>query len=149
MVTKPAFSFDDLDKLDYAEINLISNKYGEEEFNPKDMLDFNEDGSDGSEEDEIMRRFRNKSKITDIKTQDGGISEIPNVENTPNHFMEKKFSKPSNYSYQESQNSYLLMNKLHDRTLASQDLGQMQLATRNLTLAASENPAAKIGKTSG
>ena len=66
--TKPAFKFEDLEKLDYNEINTISNKYGEAGFNPKDLLDFNEDGSDGSEDDEILRRFRNKSKVSEQKT---------------------------------------------------------------------------------
>lgn len=77
IVLKPAFTFDDLDKLDYAEINAISNKYGEAGFNPKDLLDFNEDGSEGSDEDEILKRYRNKPKIPAGKQGDlGGLSDL-------------------------------------------------------------------------
>lgn len=139
IINKPAFNFEDLEKLDYSEINSISNKYGEAGFNPKELLDFDEDGSEGSEGDEILRRYRNKTKVSEHRTQNDltGVSDA-----SPGHFNNRKFSKPSNYSYQDSQNSHMIMNKLYDRTLASQDLNQMN----NLGVAASENPAAKIGQ---
>jgi hypothetical protein len=45
----------------------------------------------------------------------------------------------------------MMMNKLYDRTLASQDLNQMALPPppRNLGLAAGEHPTAKIGQAPG
>lgn len=54
-------TFDDLDKLDYSDINVISNKYGEEGFDPKKLLDFDENESDGSETNEILQRYKRKS----------------------------------------------------------------------------------------
>jgi len=38
----------------------VSNKYGEDEFNPNDLLDFQDDGSDNSD-DEILNRFKIKT----------------------------------------------------------------------------------------
>lgn len=127
IVTKPVFTFDDIEKLDYLEINHISNKYGEDEFNPRDLLDADE--SDGSETEEILKRFRTKSKQVEAKD----VGPLSEMNQDKYNIGDKKYSKPSNYSYQYSQNSNnnLIMNKLYDNTHASQDLTAMTKATRN------------------
>lgn len=54
---KKAMTFGDIEKLNYQQINMVSNKYGEDEFNPHDILDLNEDVSE-SDQDEILRKYR-------------------------------------------------------------------------------------------
>lgn len=61
IVTKPGVTFDDLEKLDYGDINAISKKYGEDSFDPKALLDFDENESDASEDNEILRKYKNKN----------------------------------------------------------------------------------------
>ena len=53
-------TFDDLEKLDYSDINVISNKYGEEGFDPKELLDFDENASDASDSNDIMQKYKKK-----------------------------------------------------------------------------------------
>jgi hypothetical protein len=38
MMLKNAFTFDDIEKLNYQQINMVSNKYGEDEFNPNEFF---------------------------------------------------------------------------------------------------------------
>lgn len=61
IVLKPGMTFDDLEKLDYSDINVISNKYGEEGFDPKELLDFDENASDASESNEILQKYKKKT----------------------------------------------------------------------------------------
>ena len=56
MINK-AMTFEDIEKLNYQQINMVSNKYGEDEFNPNDILDLNEDLSE-SDQDEILKKYR-------------------------------------------------------------------------------------------
>lgn len=77
IVEKPDFSFGDLDKLDYEDINAISNKHGEAGFDPRDFLDFNENGDEGSEEDEVIRRFRNHSNLSEAQAATQPLQAIP------------------------------------------------------------------------
>jgi len=83
-------TFGDIEKLNYQQINQVSHKYGEDEFNPNDLLDFQDDGSENSD-DEILNRFK-------VRT-----SKAPQLsENTGKALGEPKYSKPSAYSYQDS-----------------------------------------------
>jgi hypothetical protein len=43
---KKAMTFEDIEKLNYKQINMVSNKYGEDEFNPNDIFDMNDDHSE-------------------------------------------------------------------------------------------------------
>ena len=38
MMLKNAFTFDDIEKLNYQQINMVSNKYGEDEFNTNEFF---------------------------------------------------------------------------------------------------------------
>ena len=60
LITNKAVTFGDIEKLSYLQINQVSNKYGEDEFNPHDLLGAQDDGSDNSD-DEILNRFKVKT----------------------------------------------------------------------------------------
>lgn len=79
----------------------MSNKYGEDEFNPNDLLDPQDDGSDNSD-DEILNRF--KVKTNKAQLSDGNNKALGNP----------KYSKPSAYSYQESLVSSINPNQKSD-----------------------------------
>ena len=57
MIVNKPMTFDDIEKLNYKQFNQVSNKYGEDEFNPADIFDARADGSE-SEQDEILKKFR-------------------------------------------------------------------------------------------
>jgi hypothetical protein len=85
---KKHMTFEDIEKLNYQQINMVSNKYGEDEFNPHDIFDMNDDPSE-SDQDEVLRRFRSPNHHPAISMDQGSLSA-------------KKYSKPhSNYSHQE------------------------------------------------
>ena len=57
MIHKNAFTFEDIEKLNYQQINMVSNKYGEDEFNPNEFFGHDDDVSE-SDQDEILRRYK-------------------------------------------------------------------------------------------
>jgi len=57
MMLKNAFTFDDIEKLNYQQINMVSNKYGEDEFNPNEFFGQDDEVSE-SDQDEILRRYK-------------------------------------------------------------------------------------------
>ena len=61
IMMKKAMTFEDIEKLNYKQINMVSNKYGEDEFNPNDILDMNDDVSE-SDQDEILRKYKAPSQ---------------------------------------------------------------------------------------
>ena len=54
---KNAFTFEDIEKLNYKQINMVSNKYGEDEFNPNEFFGQDDEVSE-SDQDEILRRYK-------------------------------------------------------------------------------------------
>ena len=61
-MTKKAITFKDIENLDYHQFNKLSQKNGEDLFNPNDILDIQEGISEESEQDEILRKFISKSQ---------------------------------------------------------------------------------------
>ena len=57
MMLKNTFTFDDIEKLNYQQINMVSNKYGEDEFNPNEFFGQDDEVSE-SDQDEILRRYK-------------------------------------------------------------------------------------------
>ncbi len=46
MIVNKPMTFDDIEKLNYKQFNQVSNKYGEDEFNPADIFEATGEGSD-------------------------------------------------------------------------------------------------------
>lgn len=147
MITKPGFNFSDIDKLNYSDINAVSVRLGEDSFDPKTFLGISDDISESSQENEVFKRFRKPSlQSKNLPDNSVNISDAHMVLNTPSHFPNKKFSKPSNYSYADSKNSNMVANKFYDRTLGSQELNQMNPLMNNYAQALNELPSSQIGR---
>ena len=70
MIMNKKMTFDDIEKLNYRQINEVSTKFGEDEFDPTEILDLKDD-SDHSEQEEILKIYRAKSLYKPPhKTQD-------------------------------------------------------------------------------
>lgn len=56
-MTKKAMTFEDIEKLNYQQINLVSKQYGEDEFNPNEFFGQDDEVSE-SDQDEILKRYK-------------------------------------------------------------------------------------------
>jgi hypothetical protein len=60
LLTNNVVNFQDIQKLNYKQINKVSDKFGEETFNPNDILDLN--NYDSESEEEVLKKYNKKGR---------------------------------------------------------------------------------------